>query len=503
MTSTKRNIIANFAGQGWSAFVQVAFVPVYVHLLGIEGYGLIGFFATLQAALQVFDLGISGTMNRELARLTAIPSRANEACTLARTFEVLYWAIGCMIAAGVFLSAPLIAHHWVKVENTPITTVVGAVRIMAILAGLQFPVTLYHGGLMGLQRQTAYNAIKVFTATLAGAGAAAIVAFVSQTVTAFFAWQLFVALLQVSILWRTLWSHLPHSDRDIRFRLSALREVWRFAAGMTAVSVSGMAAGQMDKILLSKLLSLSNFGYYSIASLAANLLFILSNPVYYALFPRFATYFAQDDTAGVDALYRKGTELIAVLVFPVAAVLAVFAPQVITLWTRSPATARAVAPLLRLLLIGTAAHGLRNLLGALQYAYGWTSIGMKLNAALLALLVPALLLLTPRYGPAYAAGSWSLAVVIVWAVGVVITHRRILSLRPSTWALIDIIPPFVVSVFAAVTCRAVLPAAAGWYGTAASILATLFFALAVSASVAPCVRHQLHAAFGGLRSRYA
>jgi len=47
----KRNIIANFAGQGWTALMALAFVPLYIKFLGIEAYGLIGFFAMLQGTL--------------------------------------------------------------------------------------------------------------------------------------------------------------------------------------------------------------------------------------------------------------------------------------------------------------------------------------------------------------------------------------------------------------------------------------------------------------------
>ena len=47
MSLLKRNIIANFAGQGWAALMALAFVPLYIKFLGIEAYGLIGFFAML------------------------------------------------------------------------------------------------------------------------------------------------------------------------------------------------------------------------------------------------------------------------------------------------------------------------------------------------------------------------------------------------------------------------------------------------------------------------
>ena len=55
----KRNLIANYLGQGWTALMGLAFVPLYIQYLGIEAYGLIGLFAVLQAWLALLDMGLT------------------------------------------------------------------------------------------------------------------------------------------------------------------------------------------------------------------------------------------------------------------------------------------------------------------------------------------------------------------------------------------------------------------------------------------------------------
>ncbi len=40
--SVRHNIFANFAGKVWSGIFSLAFVPVYIQLMGVEVYGLIG-----------------------------------------------------------------------------------------------------------------------------------------------------------------------------------------------------------------------------------------------------------------------------------------------------------------------------------------------------------------------------------------------------------------------------------------------------------------------------
>ena len=62
-------MIANYLGQGWAALMGIAFVPLYVKVLGVESYGLVGVFAVLQASLMLLDLGLTPTLSREMARL--------------------------------------------------------------------------------------------------------------------------------------------------------------------------------------------------------------------------------------------------------------------------------------------------------------------------------------------------------------------------------------------------------------------------------------------------
>ncbi|MEN8215666.1 MAG: hypothetical protein ABFS56_04685 [Pseudomonadota bacterium] len=64
MSQIKLNIIANFAGKAWTVLMSLAFVPLYIKFIGVEAYGLIGFFVTLQAVFGLLDLGLSTTLFR-------------------------------------------------------------------------------------------------------------------------------------------------------------------------------------------------------------------------------------------------------------------------------------------------------------------------------------------------------------------------------------------------------------------------------------------------------
>src|SRR5882757_1665852 len=120
VSSFKLGLLANFAGSGWSTLVQLICVPLYIKFMGIEAFGLIGFYLMFQAVLQVLDLGLSPTMNREMARYSVQPDKADEARDLVRTLEVGYWLIGLVAGAGLVAASPWVATHWIKAGTIPV-----------------------------------------------------------------------------------------------------------------------------------------------------------------------------------------------------------------------------------------------------------------------------------------------------------------------------------------------------------------------------------------------
>jgi O-antigen/teichoic acid export membrane protein len=421
------NAAANLAGQAAPAAVSVVLIPLYVRWLGPEAYGLVGFFATAQAAFQLFDLGLSVTMNRELARYSASPAQAAKACDFVRTLELTYWAIGVLLGIALALAAPLISRHWLGQSSLPVPVVEQALAIMGLVTALQWPLSLYEGGLLGLQRQVDLAAIKIGVALLGGAGAVATLLWISPTVTAFFVWQALVAAVQVALLAWMVKNGLPRIDRPPAFSSQLLRASWRFAAGMSGISITAIVLLQADKVVLSRLLPLEQFGYYSVAAVVSGAIpMLVAGPVFNAVFPRLTALVASGQAAPAEDVYRGASQVVVVVAVPLVAALALFAGEVLEAWTRVPALATFGAPVLGWLVVGSGLNALMTLPCALQLAHGWTGVGLRLNLALVALQVPALLLAAPRYGAVGAAATWAAVNGAYLLAGLPLTHRRLL-----------------------------------------------------------------------------
>src|SRR5690242_972555 len=111
-SSLKSIITANVAGTFWQALVALVFIPLYIKYLGIESYGLIGIFATLQGISALLDVGLGDTLTREMARLSVLPGKEQETRDLVRTLETVYWAIAAFAGIVIVAAAPFIERYW-------------------------------------------------------------------------------------------------------------------------------------------------------------------------------------------------------------------------------------------------------------------------------------------------------------------------------------------------------------------------------------------------------
>lgn len=443
MSLIKRNIIANFIGNFWSAGMSFLFIPLYIHFLGIEAYGLIGVYVIIQTISSMLDMGIGTTINREMARSSVYPDKTRKMRDLLRTLEIIYWVIGFIIAVIIFLAAPYIAHKWVHGKQMPPVLIERMVIFMGIACALQTISGFYSGGLLGLQRQVLLNGINIFTSTLRSAGVIIVLMFLSTTIQAFFIWQIIVSFLQVYILLYSLWHSIPKNNLKAVFNPGLLKEIWHFSIGISGISIISLVLTQIDKIVLSRLLPLDLFGYYVLASTVAMGLCRFISPVSTAIYPRLAQLVVLNDQNKLSLFYHKFSQLMSVLILPCTIIVAFFSKEILFLWKQDPVTIQYAYKLLSILILGTAINGLMNIPYGLQLAFGWTKLTFYMDLIAMLILVPLIYFLVSFFGPAGAAFAWLIINTFCLFVGINIMHSRLLKDEKWHWWLNDVIKPLI------------------------------------------------------------
>jgi len=450
------NVSANFVGQSVALLAGVVCVPIYLHLLGPEAIGLIGFSLGLQAVIRLLDLGMSSAVVRQVARLADRPAQAGELAEFYVTFARLYAAAAVAIAALALLLAPLIATHWLHGQHLSPGQVSFAVAAICVQGAALFMETAYHGTLIGLERQVQFNRIRVVETAAGPFGAVLLLTVWVARVEILFGWGLVVTLAALVAYARAARAALPGDRAAGRFRFAHVRAVWPFAIGMAGISTTGTILMNMDKILLGRWLHLGTFGYYTLAFYAASLLSgLLVAPVFNAIFPRACALADRADGVGERRLYHLALQSLVTLVWPVATILWVFAEPVLRLWIRDASAAAVAATVLPFLAAGFALNTLMVPAYMLQLAHAWTALGLRLNLVLIAVFGPLLFLLTARWGLGGAAVNFALMQGAYLLVGLPLTHLRLLRDAFREVVLRDLLPGVTLCVAAAVALTAV------------------------------------------------
>ena len=488
MSTVKKNIVANFMGNTWNALMSLAFIPLYIKFMGVEAYGVVGVYVALQAIFSLLDMGLSTTLSREMARLSALQDKAQEMRTLLRTLEVVYWGVSLAIGIIIVVFAPLIAHHWVQPGHLTPDTIQQAIMIMGLVMVLQFPFTLYSGGLIGLQHQVLLNGITATMTTLRGAGVVIVLWLISPTVQAFFGWQVFISAMQTFLVTMFLWRRLPHRNERARFDKGLFRGIWRFAAGVSGITLTSVVLTNMDKIVLSKFLSLETFGYYTLASaVAINLLRVVA-PFNMAVSPRFVQFLTQDNQEQLKLLYHRSCQFVSVLVLPAAIVVAFFSKEILLLWTQNPTIAEHTHLVLSILIVGTALNGLMNMPYSLQIASGWTSLAFYINLGFLIILIPTLIVMVSNFGAVGAATLWAVLNAGYVLIGIQLMHRRLIPSEKWRWYLEDVSIPFLGALATAGLVRWFVDGPLSQGAMLVTVIALSILTLLVSAIMTPQTR---------------
>ncbi|MBI2743051.1 MAG: oligosaccharide flippase family protein [Chlamydiales bacterium] len=437
----RKSLVANFLGKGWQAGVQLLIIPLYAKLMGAEAYGLVGLFGLLTTLSCLFDTGLSSFLNRQLSRYRALEAPPESFRNLMRTIEIVYWT-SCMAVGGAILFfAPQITVGWLNVKVLDTAIVERSIALMGVSFAFQLPALLYQNAMQGLQKQTLMNLSFAAFVTIRAMGALSLLFFVSPSPVLFFIWQAGSGISYSLFMRYLLWREMPKSEERTFFDKRYLSEGGKFAGGMTIMTILEVLLMHLDKIMLSKILPLETFGYYSIAAALASGLIVVVNPIFSTSFPLFSYVVAQKDEERVSQLYHKTTQIMAIFVLPLAMLLSFFSFEILLVWTGSHEIAKSARWPLTFLAIGSGINGILHMPYALQLAHGWIKIALYQNGFFF--IVSCLLLpyMISRWGMAGASATWSLVNLSMVCMTSYFLHRRYLVTERARWLVQDILLP--------------------------------------------------------------
>jgi len=431
VSRVSRNIVYNGLGQGLSVILGFVAVRFVFRRLGGDALGLIYFSLAFSAGLAVAaQLGICESAVREVASHHG--NRPEYIKSFIRTSSLLYWTGYLALAMVAYAAAPYLVHHWVKLESLDAVTATKIMRILTFGALLALPTSLYRALLVGLQHLGATNLIDVAWKALQQTGIFLIL-LIHGSLFHVACWIVGSTAVQLAVYW-VVCSHffsvrallIPGLSRDV------VRQNFRFASGLMAISLCAWMLTETDKIMVSKLLPLTLLGLYTFARTAVAQAQLLTSSVNNAIFPHFSALHGGGKTAELRSAYDNIQDLICLGAAPVFAGVTFVALPVFSRVFDLRSAHLLLLPA-AFLCVGSYMNGALTAPYIVSLAVGRPDITARQNALALLVVVPASAIAIYWFGLNGAGFSWVLYHVFTYSYGLPRICRECLGIAPRVW----------------------------------------------------------------------
>jgi len=406
-TRVASNVVFNLAGQVAPAIAAVFAVPVLLQLLGKDRFALLALAWTIVGYFSVFDFGFGRALTRELAACRDRDPHWQG--SLMWTALLMLGGIGLVLAVLLAGFTPILVD---RVLNVPFSLAREAKAAFLLLA-LALPTVTLGNALRGiLEAEHAFralSAIRIPTAMGMVLGPM-LVAMVTPDLVWIVASIVFFRLISFACHLIVAIRKLPLLRRRHSVAGECVRVLTTTGGWITVSNVLSPLMVTGDRFLLGSMVSLTAVAYYSTAFEVATKLWLISGAVTGVLFPAFAETLAEQ-SARATRLLSQALGAIFLLVFPVAAVVALFSHELLTLWVGSEIASNSSK-----LLAWMTCAVLLNCLGQLFFAYlqagGRAAQTALFHIVELPLYVLLFMALVPRFGVFAAALAWAIRIAL-------------------------------------------------------------------------------------------
>lgn len=422
----KKNIIANFVGRFWSILSNFLFIPLYIDYLGFDSYSVISFTLMIAGIMAVLDGGLTATLAREFARKDNTELQKQK---IFKNVETLYFIVTGFCIALIFLFSNIIAEKWVMIEKFSASQISFFLKIISFEIGFQFLFRFYIGGLLGLEKQVKANVFQVLWGVVRN-GLVVFALMLMPNLELFFLWQAVTTVIFtffIKVYLEKVVYGKPSFTVNLKLEKSILTTIWKFAGGMLLIALVSALNTQLDKVTISKLLSLENLGYYTLAVSLSQGLIILVNPLASALLPRFTAHFSADEYAEARSLFSKSSLVVSIIIFSVLMSLSFFAKEIIWVWTGKLELAEKSFQLIPVVALAYTMFALQVLPYNIAIANGYTKLNNILGILSLIVTIPGYFLATKEYGAMGAAAVFCFVQIVTTFIFIFFINKKFIK----------------------------------------------------------------------------
>ena len=347
--SVKRNVLYNILGGVWSIGLNLLLVRAQLQTLGAEAYGLISFGQTLMLMNTLFDFGLSTTLVRSLAADHS--EQHSQTAAFVRSAAAIYWMCAFVIGALIFLAAEPLALSWLRLEQLTPAEAVAALRLWAVAIAFNHLMYLYVAFLSGVQRLDLLNAVKVlYISVYQGGGALLLLA--TGDLLGFMLWNALTSAIGAVLYGAAVRRARGYLLKMPRLAWSAVQPMLRQMSGVYGTVILSLILIQVDRLFISRLLPLTQLGFYNTAFIIIQGIGTLQGFLNTALLPALASDHGAGDREAFVRHMRRLLQVMLYLIAPLVFACIAFGRELLLLWT-TPEAADGAFRAMALLALGS------------------------------------------------------------------------------------------------------------------------------------------------------
>ncbi|TVR60357.1 MAG: flippase, partial [Gemmatimonadales bacterium] len=355
------NVALNLLGHGLPLVAALPAVPLLVQGAGTERFGLLTIAWVLVGYVGLFDFGMGRALTHAVADRVG-DGRSREVPALMRLGSRVALGLSVAAAAALALTAEALVG-FLRLDPVLAAEAVPALQVLALAVPFVVVGAVLRGGLEGLHRFGAVNAVRV------PMGVATFVA-----PLAVLPWSRHLAALVAGLLvarvlgWAGYAWALRRALRAEAFRMqseaagldgagSGVRDLLTYGGWATVSNLVSPLMVHFDRVVIGAVLSATAVAFYTTPFEVAHRLLVIPGAVVAVFFPAFAAL--RRTPNGAARLLDDAVRGILLLMVPPAALLFALAPEGLELWV-GPDFAEAGAAPARWLLVGMVVNGVAH-----------------------------------------------------------------------------------------------------------------------------------------------
>ena len=445
MNLPKKNILANYVGQIYVMAISIFVMPLYLKYMGAEAYGLVGFFILMQVFLNLLDAGFSPTLGRQVAEARGNQEKFKTFFKILRSVEIIFLLLSVAVILLVYTVSHWISVEWIKADSLDQETIQYCIVLMGIILSIRWFTTVYKSGINGFEDQIWLNKATILIATLKYLGALIILIFISQDIKIFFYYQLIIGILEVVVLNSRMYKLLPINEiKDdifsLKIDITAIKIILPFSMSIAYTTLIWTLLMQFDKLILSSVLSLDKFGYFSIIILISSSLIAIATPIFLAISPQMTVLLSAGESIKMENVYRKMTQLITWIVLSSSLLICIFSKEILYILIGDLEASIWGSNILIFYTLGYAFFVIGSFQYYLQNSFGDLRYYVRGASVLAFFQIPLMYYFVVEYGAIWSGILWLFFNFLWFMIFTFIVHNKFLPNFHLKWLLKDILP---------------------------------------------------------------